>query len=70
MGSEPEYKGGRKRMLQLGTMGSSSSISPPVETKEAVEQEMRAQELFQHHQMTLLLEVVTTEQLAAVARGR
>jgi hypothetical protein len=42
MGSELEYKEGCKRMLQLGTMGSSSSISPPVETKEAVEQEVRA----------------------------
>ena len=42
MGSELEYKEGCKRMLQLGTMGSSRSISPPVETKEAAEQEMRA----------------------------
>jgi len=51
-------------------MGSSSSMSPPVETKEVVEQETMAWQLFRHRQMTLLLEVLTTEQPAVVARGR
>jgi len=67
---ELECKKGYKRMLQLGTMGSSSSMSPPVETKEVVEQETMAWQLFRHRQMTLLLEVLTTEQPAVVARGR